>query len=409
LIRSEAISTIRRDWNPFWISLSCGLYWFAFSLTRPIFSVYAHSKGIDGFELGAVLAVYALLPLLAAIPGGFLADAVGRTNVLRAGAALMVASGAAYLYADGLWMLILAQMLAGVGQMAVWLAVQVLITGGSKEGREGRFATFSLYMALGQMIAPILAGFLSDRYGFQAVFLGYLVINLLLLVGAWQCRDDEYAQRKKAMGKNRVPHAGSGVRGMAAQIVRLVRNLKFAVILLTTFIAMFIMDVRSAFLPVYLDSRHMSHMQIGMLVSVGAFVRPIYPRLMRTFGFRSVLIMTYAVSLLLLFVVPLLQGFSSLAVLIFVTGLALGVNQPLTLSMVANYTDPNERGLGIGLRLMANRASQLIDPLLFGVFSVFVGIRGAFVLVGAVLAIFCLGTIWLFMKAEKISADNQPA
>ncbi|MCM3700952.1 MFS transporter [Paenibacillus macerans] len=402
--------------NFVWVSLSCGLYWFAFSLTRPIISLYTASLGIQGITAGLVLAVYALLPLLAAIPGGFIADRLGRTVVLRAGAVLMMASGLLYGVSAGPWILAFAQLLAGLGQMAVWLAVQVLITEGPAEGSESRFATFSLYMAIGQMVAPIVSGLLSDQFGYRTVFTGYTLSSLLLMLTSWRCREESRTPDPAAVSPS--PSGGVSVRfrqeetpisfkvlGLFRQCLTMVRNRRFAVILLTTFISLFIVDVRTAYLPIHLESLGISNTRVGLLISVGAlsalFVRPIYPRLMDKLSFRWMLILTYGVSLLLLFAVPLLTNFYAIAALVFVTGLALGINQPMTLSMIAGATSQEERGLGIGLRLMSNRAAQLLDPLLFGFFTAFTSLRTSFLLVGVLLLVCCAFTVQLYLSSEK--------
>lgn len=406
------------DRNFIWVSISCGLYWFAFSLTRPIITLYAASLGLQGLSIGIVLAVYALLPMLAAIPGGFIADRFGRSTVLRAGSFMMLGSGLLYWISSGPWTLALAQLLAGLGQMAVWLAVQVLITEGPAQGNEGRFATFSLYMAIGQMLAPLLSGYLADHFGYKMVFAGYILSSMLLLITSWKCRDESPSAlpSEKAEGSSPLPlplkSTSEKLFRWLGQCLGLLRNPGFAVILLTTFISLFIIDVRTAYLPLHLESLGISNTKVGLLVSIGAvsalFVRPIYPRLMARLSFGWMLILTYAVSLLLLFVTPLLTNFYGIAALVFITGLALGINQPLTLSMIAHSTAPEERGLGIGLRLMSNRAAQLMDPLLFGFFTAFVSLQASFLLVGALLLACCVFTIQLHLSAERAPRSPKP-
>ncbi|GIO35284.1 MFS transporter [Paenibacillus antibioticophila] len=409
-------STPAAHHNFIWVSISCGLYWFAFSLTRPIITLFAASLGLQDIAIGIVLAVYALLPMLAAIPGGFIADRFGRSNVLRVGSLMMLASGLLYWISSGPWTLALAQLLAGLGQMAVWLAVQVLITEGPVQGNEGRFATFSLYMAIGQMLAPILSGYLADHYGYKVVFAGYILSSVLLIFTSWQCRDEAPPTPVSGEGEAALSippeHSAGKIRQWFGQCLGLLRNRSFAVILLTTFISLFIVDVRTAYLPLHLESLGISNTQVGLLVSIGAvsalFVRPLYPRLMARLSFSWMLILTYAVSLLLLFATPMLTSFYSIAALVFITGLALGINQPLTLSMIAHSTAPEERGLGIGLRLMSNRAAQLMDPLLFGFFTAFVSLRASFLLVGALLLVCCAFTVQLQLTANRAPHSHMP-
>lgn len=45
-----------------------------------------------------------------------------------------------------------------------------------------KFATFSVVPILGPLIAPVAAGFLSDRYGFRPVFWLLLVFSVLLFI-----------------------------------------------------------------------------------------------------------------------------------------------------------------------------------------------------------------------------------
>lgn len=402
--------------NFIWVSISCGLYWFAFSLTRPIITLYAASLGLQGLSIGIVLAVYALLPMLAAIPGGFIADRFGRSNVLRVGSFMMLGSGLLYWISGGPWTLALAQLLAGLGQMAVWLAVQVLITEGPVQGNESRFATFSLYMAIGQMLAPILSGYLADHFGYKMVFAGYILTSVLLIFTSWQCRDEAPSTLPSRVGQSAyllpLENMSEKTRRWLGQCLGLLRNRSFAVILLTTFISLFIVDVRTAYLPLHLESLGISNTKVGLLVSIGAvsalFVRPLYPRLMARLSFGWMLTLTYAVSLLLLFIAPLLSNFYGIAALVFITGLALGINQPLTLSMIAHSTEPEERGLGIGLRLMSNRAAQLMDPLLFGFFTAFVSLQASFLLVGALLLACCVFTVQLHLSAERSPRSPEP-
>jgi MFS family permease len=412
---------LRRNFT--WISLSCGLYWFAFSLTRPIIALYAASLGLQNAAIGIVLAVYALLPMLAAIPSGFIADRFGRTAVMRAGSIMMLASGVLYWISAEPWTLAFAQLLAGLGQLAVWLAVQVLVTEGPAQGSESRFATFSLYMAIGQMAAPIIAGYLADHFGYELVFVGYIVTSLLLIYTSWQCQEDfsslsgpsqTYVEMKEARGIAAYtvqPSAGHEERWFK-QCLKLLQNRKFAVILLATFISLFIVDVRTAYLPLYLESLSISNTHVGLLVSIGAasalFVRPIYPRLKAKLGFMRMLFLTFAVSLLLLFVAPLLTNYYAIAALVFVTGLALGTNQPMTLSMIAVSTAPEERGLGVGLRLMSNRAAQFMDPLLFGFFTTFTSLKMSFVLVGLLLFTCCALALQLYLSAERELPLSEP-
>mgnify|MGYP001175584359 FL=1 len=398
-MRAGFRQTVLKVPNWFWVSLSCGLYWFAHSMTRPVIALYGADLGLTPSRISAILTVYAFVPMLLAIPGGSLADALGRIRVLRWGALLMVLSGCLYAAGRTFEMLLAAQLLAGVGQMAVWLVVQVLITDEEAgEGQHQRIATFSAYMVLGQLLAPLAGGFIADLAGYPAVFAAYLAICVLLCLAVWFCRE---TKAKEERHRAALPHFAT----MFAKSRRLLRNRLFAATLWCTFIVLFITDVRMTFLPLYLQPV-MSNTELGSLVSAGAlsglFVRPLYPWLVRRFSYRAILSGTFAVSLGLLLFTPLLKHYIAFLVLVFVTGIALGINQPLTLSLISQSTPAEDRGLGVGLRLMANRGAQMLDPVLFGFFAAKVGMSGAFWLVGLFLLVCSAYTVYLFSRHDRV-------
>jgi MFS family permease len=321
----------------FWISLSCGLYWLAYGMIRPVIALYSLSLGTDKMTTSIILSIFSFLPMLLAIPSGGIADAIGRHNVIRAGAIIMFVSGIFYLFSYSIWILLLAQILSGIGQMGVWLIVQVLITEEkNQEQSHARLATFTLYMSIGQMIAPLMGGWLAEHLGYSAVFTAYVLLCMILIYSCWKTKDCTPVSVQKISLKRMYHDSG-----------KLMKNKGFVATILCTFIVMFITDIRITSLPIYLQSLNMTPTQFGFLVSLGSisalFVKTVFPFLMNRLGSLKLLILTYSVALCLLFFTPFLANFYSLAALIFITGMALGINQPLTLTLIAEQTAPDQR------------------------------------------------------------------
>ena len=68
-------------------------------------------------------------------------------------------------------------------------------------------------------------------------------------------------------------------------------------------------------------------------------------------------------------------------------GFALGMVQPMVMSMLHQMTPEARHGEALGLRLMAINASSVMMPMLFGSAGALVGIAGVFWVTGAVVGL----------------------
>src|SRR5690606_31615542 len=131
------------------------------------------------------------------------------------------------------------------------------------------------------------------------------------------------------------------------------------------------MGVRRAFLPLYLDDLAYSASFIGLVMSLRALasmgVRAGMAGLIRLLGGRGmalvVMILVTAASIGILGLVrsPALLLFTAV-----LTGLGMGVTQPLTMVIAADAVPRPQHGLAMGVRLTGNRIAQLVSPLIFG-------------------------------------------
>ncbi|MEH7493153.1 MFS transporter [Neobacillus niacini] len=382
--------------NPWFVILFSGLfYWLAHSLTRPLIALYAQSLGISEVKIGFIVGIYAVLPFLLAIASGGMADSIGRVKVLRIGTILMLVSGIFYMIATNIYLLMIAQIIAGLGQMTVWLVIQVLITD-SNQNQAERIASFTVYNTIGQMMGPLIGGFLAEKYSMNISFGVYTAFSVLLVLLAFQLKEP---------ATNRIDSGTYSIKDMYTKSFALLKNREIIATLLCTFIALFILDVRMTFLPIYLQDIGISPFKIGILISLGTstalFIKPIYPVLIRVLGIKTLLILTFAISLSLLFITPLINHFYSFVLLLVFSGIALGINQPLSLSMISEQTSSNERGIAVGLRLMANRLAQFMDPILFGILTAVIGIKLTFILIGLLLLLLSVVTISLLQVKER--------
>ena len=150
-------------------------------MVLPFSQVFAYEiKGADQYILGAMVAGFALSPLMAGIPLGRLADRIGRKKVLYLAAPLFWVSNLMLIWAPSHAFLIVAGVLQG------FIFINMVLTGAMAfelvpAGHMGRWVGcmrfFRMLLAAG---AAFLAGFIWDRFGPHYIFL--LVIGLDVLV-----------------------------------------------------------------------------------------------------------------------------------------------------------------------------------------------------------------------------------
>ncbi len=156
---------------------------FGVGLLAPILVIYAHEVvKLSDQLIGSVFLVMVLAVAAASVPGGRLADRIGRSRAVMAGMVLASA---------GMWLL----PLAGKGNLPV-LAVAAVLLGGSyaisspawlalmseaaPAGGIGMVMGASeTAQGAGLMIGPVLGGLLYDQLGPQAPFVGSAVLLTL--------------------------------------------------------------------------------------------------------------------------------------------------------------------------------------------------------------------------------------
>lgn len=77
--------------------------------------------------------------------------------------------------------------------------------------------------------------------------------------------------------------------------------------------------------------------------------------------------------------------FYLIALLLAITGFAMGIGQPATMAWVSRISSPGNRGLAISIRLTSNRFGQVIVPVVAGTVAA-ASIGGVFFLLAFLMA-----------------------
>ncbi|HEX6990107.1 MAG TPA: MFS transporter [Bacillota bacterium] len=366
---------------------------------RPLLPVLAHNLGVSPALIGVMVASFAVVPLVLAIPMGFWVARTGTGRLATLGGvgiALGVLSVVVWPTYPGL---LVCQLLLGICHLAVAVDTQTTVSG--VDGREDRARALGLYTTFisgGQLVGPLLAGVSADAFGFRTTIGMAAFVAVPLLLAARRLLPETNGRRvaRDVAARPSAAHAPTPVGG--DQVFSLFKNPSVVLSMASGFAVIFTLGVRQAFLPLYVEMLGYSSTALGGLLSARAlasmFSRILMDRLTTIAGGRfRLLVAALLVTGLALGTIPLMSTMAGLLLVSVLVGAAAGLVQPLSMVALAEGTDRDLHGLAVSVRLTGNRLAQLISPLVFGVVAEARGIGAAFYAAGGVLLLVTAGLL----------------
>ncbi len=396
------------------LSLLNFCYWFANGMLMPLVPTYALQLGASPVFVTIVLATQTLPSFLLAIPIGSAVDRFGGKHVVSLGAVLAVLAIAILLLPGSPYLLLLSQAFSGLGLMSIWIGIQswMIAPAPGDTGRKDlnrRIANVSFAGICGQLLGPLLGGWMASTVGFRFAF-GVVLLSLIaspfLSRGLSRVLDRVSASRTQA---NPAQTFFSSVRASYQNSWRMLFEPGVVLTMSVSFCALFLIAAQTGILPTYFATRGIDVSVIGALASVyGAFslisrfvVLPLLNR-MRQGTSVFLLIVPGAIAVNAVFLV---DNAIYYFVLSACAGLVLGAAQPLSISLIAAFTSERTRGLGVGLRMVANRAAQSLSPMTFGVMISLVGFPGAFVVCAGII---CAAGVFVSIRLNRLTRPPRP-
>ena len=337
-------------------------------------SLYALDLGAGSFAVGLLGALYAAFPLILAVHAGRISDRFGvRYPMLLGGTTMALALAMPGLY-PSLPVIFASGALMGLGHIFFHVSVHNLVGSLGAADRTKNFATFSLGSSIAAFIGPSAAGFGIEYAGFGAAL-------FLLAASA--------ALPAAAMLAYTPPSAKGEPEGRTQNAFELLSIPELRRTLIMSGVALTGIELFSFYLPIYGRSIGLAPSVIGMVLScyavAGFMVRSFMHRLARRYTEIGVLTGSLFLAAAAYALLPALREAVLLGMAAFALGLALGSAQPLTIILTYNHAPRGRSGEALGMRIMANKVTQIAVPLAFGGLGAALGSVPVFLATGAFL------------------------
>ena len=329
---------------------------------RPMITYRAIENGASGFEIGLIASIYALLPLLVAVPMGRWVGRLGEIPLLVAGSIAFIVLGVSLAFLNNVIAIAAATALAGVAHLANVAASQAMVASRSPlQLQDQNFGYFSFSTSLGHTLGPLAGGFIAGSAGvlpksstsafvFAAVLAALSLIPFLIFTGLKQKRS---AEERAAAG--------------AIKARNVIKRPGIKPAIWTSLAVAATNDVLVVILPLVGTEYGINPVVIGAILSIrsGAAMISRFFLGKSTARFGSAQVMNYSIfiSAALLFAAVFARTPLALGAAMALIGFLLGMGQPLTMSIVSKKTPIEERAMAISIRLFGNRFGQFLVPM----------------------------------------------
>ena len=344
-------------------------------LLRPVTTYKLIDLGAGATSVGLVTAIYALVPLVAALALGRLSDRTTRLRLMvLVGALILVAGGVLLALAQSLVLVAVANAILGIGHLVFTIAGQSSIARYARADQlDFGFGWFTAAYSAGQMIGPLgvtllLGSQAATRTGevSLALWLGAIItagaVPLMLFSSrAFQPRQQGSAGPEAGAASEAPagPEAGEQTADPQpetnapdttepekARVRSILSNGDIRAAMLSSLALLAVRGVSSIISRVFLPYfSHRFDRRLLVFVSVlGAGLSLIFPPIVLDWMWLAALFM-------------------------LISGFFLGLGQPLTMALITSSVPSAWRGSALAMRLMGNRIGQVAMPLIAGVIA----------------------------------------
>jgi MFS family permease len=336
--------------------------------SRVAVTLSALAQGAGPAEVGVLLALFALLPMLVAVPAGRWSDRAGVRRPMQVGSTLLACGAALPCAMPGMPALYVAAAAIGLSFSLFQIAAQNA-TGelGGVTRRARNFGLLALGQSVSMTIGPLATGVAIDHLGFAWAFALLALVPLVpaaVLAGGFL----------PALPGPQPRHDGQDRGGALGLLADSRLRRLFAVN------ALFSLgwELQTIVIPIYGASIGLSASAIGAVIAsfaVATFaVRFAMPLLTRYLTETQVLAGALLIAGLAYCTLPFAHAAPSLMLASFGIGFGLGGGQPMVMALLHTHAPRGRMGEAAGVRMSLMQSMAVAVPLAFGTFGAAFGL-----------------------------------
>ena len=345
---------------------------------RPIITYRALELDANAAQIGLIASVYALFPVVLALQFGKWVGRMGEAKFIIYGTLAMLVTSVALMFANSITLLALAAGAAGLAHLACMVGGQSMVAlRAPRESYDRYFGFYTFSASVGHMLGPIVAAIVAGSNGnlpksTSNAFLLGVALTILAIFPVIRWRNE----RPTVVAQQ----SSEGTFKTAINLV------KRPGILAAIYISLAISsaaDVLVVFLPLFGTENNFSPYAVGAILAIRAgttmLSRFFLGRLSDRFTTFQLLWWSTVISVISCAAMAFARTPLTLGLIVFVAGFSLGIGQPLTMSLVSQKTQSNERALAVSARLMGNRIGQFLVPAAAGIAAAASGAGAVFI------------------------------
>ncbi len=358
----------------------------------PVLPIYADSFGVSTAMIGATVTAFGLARLVTNVPAGLLADRRGRRMLLVGGPLVTAVGMAASGLANGIWVLLAARFVAGLGSGLYMTGAQIYLLDIAGPDERGRFiATNQGALLVGVGFGPAIGGLLADAYGLSFPF--YVVAAAALLTAVYG-----FIRLPETLTGATTPDLSPGNSGPSRWA--LLRSVDFlAVGFVTASVFSIRAGARQTLVPLQLNQVFgVEVAELGVLFTALGIIGMvlIWPAgwAADRIGRKILIVPTSLLIAIGIGVVALADSLTVLIVGLTIAAVGSSITGPAPAAYVADLVEADQRGAAMGLYRTFGDLGVVLSPVLSGLLADAASIPFAIGVNAALMAVAAL-TFWI--------------
>ena len=329
-----------------------------YGLIVPLVPFYTTKLGVGPGKLGSIFAVYSLALLLVSLQAGAACDRIGRRPVLIAGLLLLMVSTLLFAWSGSIWWLMVSRFFQGASGAAVWtagLAAAAAIIPPQERGK--KLGIMMALTGLGTIAGPIYSGFLFAKWGYQAPFLGIILLILPITLSLFFLPLPTEEKEDCSLPRS--------------SFIHILTDSKVTLVVLLVSVVSFGLGMLEPILPLHLARKfNMDSRDIGLFFGCFSLafsvIQPVWGYVSDRIGYRPLILTGLVSAAIMIPVLPLVNGLLLLYILGCLFSISINAIITPSLPLLAQYSEQKGRGnygRNFGLVNAAYSVGLLLGPV----------------------------------------------